>query len=401
VRVLVKVNPDVPVVAIRAALLGGSRREDRDSAGIFHLAAQTLVHGTRARSVFDIAHEADELAGQLDPFSGRNSFGLKAEFLSKYLEDGLDLFADILCYPTFPPEEVEKAREDTLGALRLRADNPAAQAFRLFEEALYPDHPYGRDVLGTPETLARHSAEDLRRLHAAFTRPENLAVAVAGDVDPGLVLEFFGHALAHLAPQGALPPEPPPPVPLAEPRRLRAPARTEQAHVIAGFLGTSIRSADRFALRVANAVLAGQGGRLFRRLRDERGLAYSVSSSSVEGLDRGYVAGHIATSPANAEAAREGLLAEFEALARGDVTAEEVEEAKRKLVGSFEIALQESFFQAAQLALDEIYGLGGRSLESYTRAVFAVSMGDAIAAARRYFDPRGAVSVILGGEEGK
>ncbi|MBI5014731.1 MAG: insulinase family protein [Deltaproteobacteria bacterium] len=398
VRLLVKINPDVPVVALRAALLGGSRREDRRLSGLFHLTAEALVHGTRSRNVFEIAHEADDLAGQLDPFSGRNSFGLKAELLAKYLEDGLDLFADVLCHPTFPADEVDKVREDTLGALRLRADNPAAQAFRLFEETLYLDHPYGRDVLGTPETVGRISPADLRRTHAAFTRPEHLVVAVAGDVDPDLVADFFAHALGHLAPGASLPPEPPPPRRVAEPRRASSFAPTEQAHVVAGFLGASLRSVDRFGLRVANAVLAGQGGRLFRRLRDERGLAYSVSSSTLEGLDRGYVAGYIATNPAQAEAAREGLLAEFQSLARGEVTAEEIEEAKRKLVGGFEIALQENVFQAAQMAMDEVYGLGGQGFASHARQVFAVSTADVVAAARRYFDPSGLVSVFVGPE---
>lgn len=396
-RLLVQVNPGVPIFAARAALLGGTRREEPHEAGLFHLMASSMLHGTRSRSVFDIAHEADDLSGELDTFAGRNSFGVKGEFLSRYAEDGLDLLADVLCHPSFPPEEVEKAREDALGALRLRADDPAFLALRAFEEALYGDHPYGRDVLGTPETTARLPAARVAALHAAAVRPENLAVAVAGDVDPDLVFEFFTHALEHLRPRGTLPPEPPPPVRPAGPRRGRHAAKTEQVHLVVGSLGTSATSPDRFALRVANAVLGGQGGRLFVRLRDELGLAYAVSSLGVEGLDRGYVAAHLATSPANAEAALRRLHAELDALARGDIGAEEVEEAQRKLVGGYEIALQENAFLAAQLALDEVYGLGCRGLDAYARSVLAVTRDQVMAAARRYFDPAGRVEVVLGG----
>lgn len=394
-RVIVKVNPEVPIVALRAAFLGGSRREAQAEAGAFHLAANCLVRGTRSRNVFDIAHEADALSGQLEGFSGRNSFGVKGEFLAKYLEDGLDLFAELLCHPTFPDEEVDKVRQDTLGALRLRRDNPGAYAFRLFEQTLYGDHPFGWDVLGSPESVARIRAPDLRRVFAAYSRPADLAVAVVGDVIPDQVHEFFARALEHLEPGGPLPPPPPAPMHPGSPRLHRESVPIEQAHVVAGFLGAKIADSERFALRVANGLLSGQGGRLFRRLRDDLGLAYAVTSHCVEGLDPGYIAAYIATRPDAAETAREGLLEEFSRLAEGDVSAEEVEEAKSKLVGGFEISLQENAFQAAQMALDEIYGLGYRSFESWARSLLAVTRADTIEAARRHFDPDRSVCVIL------
>ncbi|MHB8763043.1 MAG: M16 family metallopeptidase [Deferrisomatales bacterium] len=395
-RVLVKANPDVPVVAVRAAFLGGLRREPADQAGAFHVLADALVRGTRSRSVFDIAHEIDGLGGQLDGFSGRNSFGLRGEFLSKYLEDGLELFAEVLCHPVFPEDEVDRLRDDALALLRLRRDNPASYAFRLFEESLYGSHPLGRDPLGLPETLARLGAPGLRALFAAAARPENLAVAVAGDVDPDLVHEFFRRALGELSPAGALPPEPAPPRPPSREVRRRETAPIEQAHLVSGFLGASLRDDDRHALRVANALLSGQGGRLFRALRDEQGLAYAVSSVSTEGLDAGYLAGYIATAPDRAGAARSGLLAEFARLASEEPGADEVAEAQRKLVGTYEIALQENAVQAAQLALDEVYGLGHRGFAAYARDLFAVTPAQVLAAARRYFRPGACVSLTLG-----
>ncbi|MBI5443346.1 MAG: insulinase family protein [Deltaproteobacteria bacterium] len=395
-RIVVRHNPEVPVVALRAAFLGGSRRESAEEAGAFHLAASCLTRGTRSRSVFDIAHAADAIGGQIDGFSGRNSFGLKAEFLSKYLEDGLDLFAEVLCYPSFPPEEVEKVREDTLGALRQRKDHPAGFAFRVFEETLYGSHPFGRDVLGTPDTVAELDPRGLAELLEAWSRPENLAIAVAGDVDPDLVHEFLSRALEHLEPRRPLLPEPRPPAPPSSPREVEVETPFEQAHLLLGFLGARVTDPGRFALRVANSLLTGQGGRLFRVLRDEKGLAYAVSSACVEGLDPGYLAAYLATKPENVETAREGILAEFQRLAAGEISEEEVEEAKRKLVGGFEISLQENAFQAAQMALDEIYGLGYRRYESHARSIFAVTREDVVEAARRTFDPQRAVCAVVG-----
>jgi zinc protease len=390
------VNPDVPVVAVRAAFLGGTLHEPENRAGQSHMMAEALVKGTRSRSVFDVAHGIDAVGGQIDGFSGRNSFGVKAEFLSKYLEDGLDLFAEVLCHPSFPDEEVQKLRDDTQAAMRLRKDHPAAYAFRLFEETMYPAHPFGRDVLGRPETVERTSAEDLQSLFEAGACPERLAVAVAGDVDPDLVHEFFLLALEHLDGTGSLPAAPPPPTPPDGPRIRRVDAPIEQAHVVVGFLGTQIQSPDRFPLRVVNGMLAGQGGRLFRKLRDELGLAYAVTSACVEGLAPGYLAGYIATAPDNAERSRQGLLDEFARLAGDALGADEVEQAQRKLAGGFEIALQENGFQAAQMALDELYGLGYRTFEAYARSLLEVTPAEVAAAARRYLRPDSYAALTLG-----
>jgi len=394
-RILVKVNRAVPIVALRAAFLGGLRREPKTLAGGSHLAAGALVRGTRSRDASDIAHEMDALGGHLEGFSGRNSHGLKAEFLSRYLEDGLDLFAEILCHPTFPEDEVDKLRDDALAALGLRQDDPAGYAFRLLEEALYGSHPYGRDVLGTPESLGRLGSRDLARLYRA-AGPRELAVAVAGDVDPDQICEFFTHALDVLAPRAQPPPAPPAPPPLTglAVRKFNRPI--EQAHIALGFPGTRLGSPDRHAVRVLVSALGGQGGRLFRSLREERGLAYAVSCSSLEGLDPGYLAGYVATSPDREFEARECLLAELARVAEDGLVPGELEQAQRKLVGGFEIALQENAIQAAQMALDELYGLGYRGFQSYARDLFAVTGADVAAAARRYLRPGSHRCVVLG-----
>ena len=395
-RVIVKVNTHVPLVAVRAAALGGLRREPAPLAGAFHVLASCWNRGTRSRNVFDIAHAIDALSGELEGFSGRNSFGIKAEFLSRFIEDGLDLVSEVLCHPSFPDEEVDKVREDTLASIRLRRDHPPSLAFRLFEEALYGPHPFGRDVLGREETVRSLTAEDLRTLYRAALRPEHLAVAVVGDVEPDRVFEFLERALVELEPCGNLAEEPAPPRPPREPVLRREPADLEQAHVVVGFLGARIQDPHRYALRVLNAVLTGQGGRLFRRLRDEMGLAYAVTSTCVEGLDPGYLAGYIATSPENVQQAREGLLAEMTRLAADPPAGEELEQAKRKLVGSFEIALQENQMQATQMALDEIYGLGYRGHEAFAKRVMAVTPDDVAEAARRHLRAEASVTLVLG-----
>lgn len=399
-RIMVKVNSAIPTVAMRAALIGGTRREPEELAGVFHLMANSLAKGSTCRNVFDIAHAIDAVGGQMDGFSGRNSFGLRAEFLTKYLQEGLELFSDILFRPAFPDEEIEKNREDTLAAFNLLKDNPGAYAFRLFEETIYGGHAYGRDVLGTPESISRITSQNVRDVFAAACRPENLAIAVAGDVDPDFVCEFLSRIIESIEPLGQLTPELPSPKAPGKAifRRASTAAAAEQAHAIIGFLGADIHCPQKYALKVASSILQGQGGRLFRRLRDESGLAYSVSSMSFEGIDPGYFAAYIATSPENVERARKELMEEFHKLTAEEAPLEEVEQAQRKLVGSFEIALQENAVQAAQMSLDDIFGLGFRTFETYAKSVLEVTPADVLSAARRFLKPESHVCLVLGPE---
>jgi zinc protease len=143
-------------------------------------------------------------------------------------------------------------------------------------------------------------------------------------------------------------------------------------------------------------MLSGQGGRLFWRLREEEGFGYGVDLLGAEGVDPGYLAAQLTTAPERAADARRVLLEEFAALAAGAFDAAEVADAQRKLVGGFELALQENASQAAQLALDEVYGLGCQAHRRYPDAVFGVTPDQVARAAARYLQPGSRVEVLLG-----
>jgi zinc protease len=395
-KVLYRRGTDAPIAAVRASMLGGTIREPEGKEGLFYLLAETMPRGTRRRTVFDVARESDRIGGHIEGFSGRNSFGAKGEFLAKNADAALDLLCDVLMNPSFSGEEVEKAKEDQLASILRRDDNPASKAFRAFENLLYGKHPYGKDVLGSSASLSSLGAEDLRGVHSLYAHPSNLAIALVGEIDPERAAIKIADAFEVSTAAGKLPLLPAQPEDLREPRFLKVASPFEQAHVVAGFLGVSLYDRDRMALRVLNAMLSGQGGRLFRALRDEKGLAYAVTSTSMEGLHRGYFAGYIATAPENAEAAREGLLEEMLAVAEGNISAEEVERAKQKLAGSFEINLQENDFQAAQMALDESYGLDYRGYLNYVREILAVTPAQVAKTARKYLGRDNWAAVIVG-----
>lgn len=395
-RLLIDRNHAAPLAALRVAFDGGTLNEPKGGAGLSHLTAECLPRGTLSRSVFDMAGEIDRLGGTLEGFSGKNSFGLHSEFLAKNLDAALELVCDVLNSPAFDPEEVEKALEDTLAAIRRREDNPAGRAFRAFETLLYGSHPYGRDVLGTLKSVERFKSADLKRFYAARTDPARMVFSVAGDVDPEEVRAQLAARLRLGAPTNGRAAAPAEPVRHTRPKIKRLDSPFEQTHIVLGYLGATVRDKDRLALKVANAMLSGQGGRLFAHLRDERALAYAVTSTSTDGVAPGYLAGYIATSPANAKEALEGLRREIAGLAVGRLDEEEVRKAERKLAGSHEISLQENSVRAAQMCLDELYGLDWLEFKSLAGKILKVSRADVEAVARKYLSTDGWVAALVG-----
>jgi zinc protease len=375
---------EVPVVALRAALLGGLLAETAATAGIGSFLASMWLRGTRARSAADLAREIEGLAADLDGFSGRNSTGLTFEATSDKLEPALDLFAEALLEPAFAPEEIEKERAEALAALARREDQLGARVFDLFAEAHYRAHPYRLPISGTAESLAKIDREALLAHHARLVDPRHLVVALVGDVDPDEAAASLARRLAALAPEAGAPWAPPPDEPPPdEPREAELRKGRAQAHLVVGFRGVSIDDADREALEVLTQILSGQGGRLFLELRDRRGLAYAVSAMNVEGVAPGFFAVYIATAPDKLEAARSGVVEQLERAREEPPAEDELERARRYLIGNFTIDQQRSAVRASHVSLDSLYGLGPDADRRYAERIAAVGRDDVLRAARR------------------
>jgi zinc protease len=389
---------DVPVVALRAALLGGLLAERRETSGLGSFLASMWLRGTRGRSAADLAREIEGLAADLDGFSGRSSTGLTLEVTSDRLQPSLDLFAEALLEPSFAPEEIDKERDETLAALERREDQLGARVFDLFAETHFRRHPYGLPIAGTPEAVKAITREALLAHHARLVDPRNLVVALVGDVEPDRAAVELGKRLAGLrAPETPVWEVPPPEDPPAEPREAELRKERSQAHLVIGFRGLSVSDPDREALEVLAQVLSGQGGRLFLELRDRRSLAYSVSALNVEGLAPGFFAVYIATAPDKLADARRGLqeqLAEVLAAPPGEA---ELERARRYLIGNFAIDQQRAAVRASHVSLDSLYGLAPDADRRYAERVRAVSREDVLRTARRIIRPAAATTVWIGG----
>jgi zinc protease len=387
---------DVPVVAGRAAFLGGLLAETDESAGLSSFLSSMWTRGTRTRSAADFARSVESLAAELNGFSGRSSLGFTFDATSDKLEPVLDLFAEALLEPAFDEGEIERERRETLAAIERRGDRLAQLAYLHLTEMLFPSHPYRLPMIGHAASVRRFDADALWALHDRLVRPENLVIAVAGDVDPESVAGAIAVRTSELEARGFERPAPPHDPRPRERQERRIRKERAQAHLALGVPGLTVDDPDRVVLDVLSQLMAGQGGRLFLELRDRQSLAYSVSSMNVEGVAPGFFSVYIATAGDKLEQARKGMQDELTRLLDAAPGEDELDRARRYLSGSFAIDAQRNANHAAHIALDALYGLGPEAHARYTANVAAVSREDVLRVARRVIDLDACALALVG-----
>jgi zinc protease len=394
-RLLVKEDHRLPFVEFRAALKGGVLAETPANNGITTLMAKMMMQGTKTRSAEEIATQIESIGGHLDSYGGNNSFGVNAEVMTADFKTGFDLFADVLLNPSFPADALERERQIQLANLRAQKDELLACAFRLARRELFGNTSYGLHHSGSEESVAAIQVKDLKAFHSALTVPNNCVIAVFGDVKASdvkaAVLKKFGKwkkgspALANLIPAK----------PLKQPKHVMDTRDKKQAVLVIGFPGTSLHDPDRFALELIQESCSDLGSRLFVRIREKLGLAYYVGAQNFLGIVPGYFAFYVGTDPSKVDLVESELLKEAEELRKNGLTAEELKRAKAKIIGQKKIARQDLGGYAMSSALDELYGLGFRHIDTEDAKYEAVTLADAQAVARKYLQPDALVVSVI------
>lgn len=400
IRLLVRENHDVPTVSIRAVLPGGLRGETESTNGAFAFISELLPKGTQQLSAEELAKKVANMAGSLEGFNGKNTFGIKGDFLSRHTNKGLALVRDVLLTPAFAPAEAEKIRPELLSQLKNQEDSLPSLAFKEFNKRLFMGHPYGLNPQGDETVIRNLTVADLKRLYEQHASPDALVIAVAGDVDAEKVKdsveELFGAwqkspAEKGLTSESALPPDVP-----SGPEVISIPRDKQQVHIIIGFVGTTLNSEDRYGLEVLDTALSGQSGRLFTELRDKQSLAYSLSSFSLLGLDTGSFGIYLGTSPDKKDEAIKAVWQQLYRVMEEPLSEEELAKAKNVLISNYELGLQTRGNQALEMALNETYGLGQDFGNRYVHAIEQVDAATVLAMARKYIRPGNYVQVTVG-----
>jgi predicted Zn-dependent peptidase len=337
-----------------------------------------LFKGTPTRSARDVADAIESVGGEFNAFTTHEQTVFYVRVPDAHLERGVDVLCDIVWHPAFRADEVDIEREVILEEIGMRDDTPDDLVHEVFSAAMFPEHPLGREVLGTRESILAMPRDEIAAFHGAHYRPANTVLAAAGRLEHDRLVEL----LAARVPVDAAPRPERAPAEFAAPLDACFVERdTEQTHMVLGVRAIPIADADRYALTVLNQVLGGgMSSRLFQEVREERGLAYSVYSYRGAYVDNGYLAMYAGTGNERARETLAVLHAQLDRLvAERGVDPDELAAAKGSLTGSLLMGLETSSARMRRLGRDELVEGQILDLDELVTRVEAVD-ADAIAA---------------------
>lgn len=374
VRVVTERITYVQSVSLGIWIGAGSRHETDAQAGISHFIEHMMFKGTHRRSARDIAEALDAVGGRMNAFTDKEYTCYYAKVLSEHLPLAFDVLSDMLLNSRLDEEEVERERNVVLEEIKRHDDSPEDLIHDIFAQALWPGHPLGRPVIGTPEVVASFQADQLRQFMDRWYTPDAIVVAAAGNVQHAQVVELADRYLGGLSgstPSVQLT------VPQAQPGHTHVTRTTEQVHICVGTAGLPFDSEDRYAMAVLDTAYGGgMSSRLFQEIRESRGLVYSIGSYSSSYRQAGLFAVYAGTSRETAgEVMR--LVAEEEARLRTDgITAEELERAKMQIRGSLLLGLESMSTRMTRLGKSELYFGRIITVDEVLAGVQAVTLDD-------------------------
>jgi predicted Zn-dependent peptidase len=398
-RVITEAVPSVRSVALGLWVRTGSRDESLEQAGVSHFLEHLLFKGTDRHSAIEISELFDGMGAATNAATSKESTHLHARFLDEHTDEAFRLLAEMLVEPSLPPAEVDSEREVVLEEIAMYEDEPQDRVHDVLARAVHGDHPLGRRVLGSADVIASIPVDQIAGYHDdRYTRP-NVVVAAAGHLEHGEIVEL---AQLHLgAPDG----EPNRIAPNGDaiapgPRFLFQPKETEQYHICFGGPGIPRADERRFALAVLDAIFGGStSSRLFREIREKRGLAYAVGSYTEQYADSGMVAMYLGTRGDNVGEACEIIGRELGALRETGVTPEELERAKEHVKGRMVLSLESTAARMTRLARSILFDVPLLSLDEMLERVERVTAEDVEALTIDFYDPERLSAACIGPEE--
>jgi len=399
-KVILRTSHELPMFSLRWVGWGGQRLEASTKSGIGALWTRTVCEGARLLNGAKLTREEineriDAASSSMSSFHGRNSFGFQLDGLSSDFENLMELLVGTVRDPSFEASVVKQSIQHQLQDIRTQTQNPGSLVGRQFNEMMFGQHAYGRNALGEATRIKRFGPKDLKQYHTLLQRQPQV-LSITGDITAErletLLRKYFGK---HSFPKSST---------LKKSQKIRYPKKPverfqalkkEQMHILWGFPTCTLENKDRWALLALSSVWSGQGGRLFSELRDKMSLCYSVSPTHMEGIDAGYFAFYMGTSPEKTHTALKGMKIEIEKILNEKVPESEWKKAHKYVTGNYEISQQSLGAQSMGMALDELYGLGYQEYFEFDRSFSKVTPADIQRVARKYLDPRKARAQVL------
>jgi zinc protease len=389
--VLVYEKPNVQSVVISGSMPAGTVQNTPEQAGLADMTAEAVQRGTESRDFTTLHTELERLGADLFVDAGRFKTGFGGKALAEDLPTLINLLNDVMRNPSFPSEQVERLRGETLTALNYYQQDTRYRARRAFYETLYPaDHPYHYSSTGTPQTVQNLSVDDLRSFHNRYYGPQGTVMVIVGNVSANAVIDAVQAAMgdwsnANQPGMAEIPGRPT----VAEVRRVFTPVPGKtQSDINMGFAGPSRYAADYQAAVLANSVLGqfGMMGRIGSVVREEKGYAYYSRSSLEGGHGPGAWNAIAGVNPTNVDETIADITDEFKRIATEPVSDEDIDNVQSYYTGSLPLQLESNEGVASIILRIETYGLGLDYLLSYRDRILALTKDDLLAAAANYIN---------------
>ena len=395
VRVVTEEVPSVRSVALGLWVRTGSRNETPAQAGVSHFLEHLLFKGTERYSAIEISERFDGLGASINAATGKETTHLHARFLDEHTDEVFELLAEMLLAPTYP--DIDSERQVVLEEIAMYEDEPQDRVHDVLAEAVFGSHPLGRRVLGEADVIASIPVPDIESYRSArYTGPQ-IVVGAAGHLDHGRMVDLAERLVSPpaegdgVAEAGGVD---------GSGRLCFYPKETEQYHICFGAPGLRRDDQRRYPLAVLDAIFGGStSSRLFREVREKRGLAYSVGSYNEQFTDQGLVATYVGTREDNVEEACSIIGAELARLRSEPVSAEELTRAKESVKGRLVLSSESTAARMTRISRATLFGLPIESLDEMLAKVDAIEVDDLTALASELYGAERLSAACVGADE--
>ncbi len=384
IRVVTEAVPSVRSVALGLWVRTGSRDETPAQAGVSHFLEHLLFKGTKRYSAIEIAEIFDGLGAAVNAATGKESTNLYARFLDTHTDEAFDLLSEMLLGPTYP--EIDSEREVVLEEIAMYEDEPQDKVHDVLDHAVFGGHPLGRRVLGEAEVISSIPVPDIAAYHRARYTGGNIVVAAAGNVDHDRIVEL---SKRHVEPPAANGEGPAPDPPQVDGAQVGFQQKdTEQFHICFGGPGIDRGDERRYALSILDAVFGGStSSRLFREVREKKGLAYSVGSYTQQFVDSGLIGIYVGTRQDNVQEACEIIGRELASVHTDGISDDELARAKEHVKGRMVLSSESTGARMGRIGKATLFGTPLLTLDELLEKVDAVTLEDVAELSRELYAP--------------
>lgn len=394
VRVLIEEIPHVRSASVGFWVDAGTKDETPAINGISHFIEHMMFKGTAKRTALEIARSLEDTGGSLNAFTDKENTCYYARVLDDQVPLAIDVLSDMLMNPAMDPEELKREKQVVIEEIKMYEDQPDELVQDMFSEAFWGDHPLGRPIVGTKQTVKATTREDIFAYLERNYSPDRIVVSIAGNVQTAQILEQLEATIGQLKRHG-------------QERILTSPeclATTkikykdiEQVHLCMGTPGLVATHPDRYVLAVIDSILGGgMSSRLFQEVREKRGLAYSIASYEIMYAQAGVFGVYAGCSPKHADQVVELVVEELEKVKAEGFTEEELRRAKDQLRGGMLLAMETPRHRMSRMARNELYFGRLISPDEVIADMERVTLEDVKRLANALFDTRCMTMTVVG-----